>query len=344
MITIAQEWLRVEYGGANEVPVKIVVPLVFPQGKHSDVRIRIEPRDGVRLGQSVETGDAFQQTFTTGSSGTVGASFFGSLAFDRSRSVGSPQFSVSMTPDFRSVIFYLRQLKVEDSMGIQVAFPVESYVPNPAADFFARVFVEVGGEEVAQCNVPQEVHPQAAHALVIDGLLDQLPGSQPIHLPAGPLVEFAPILRPSSRNEVVSALVKGWDIVHIVDDVRTDEVRLHGFSVQVNELFYAIEQSRTQLLFLSSCNSVRVVSRFRRSAASALIAATENLTTDYANAFEWEFYSSLSIGKLISESFSTAERKAGVRASAPLIRSISERYSPMFLDLKRDIAFGTMDC
>jgi hypothetical protein len=116
-------------------------------------------------------------------------------------------------------------------------------------------------------------------------------------------------------------------------------MRFQGFSVQVDDLFEAIDQGEVRLVFLSSCNSVRVVSSFRRSAASALIAATENLTTNYAAIFEWEFYTSLSLGAPISESFRIAVKKAGSSASLPAIRSSTDRYSPMFLDLKRDMAF-----
>jgi hypothetical protein len=71
LVRIAQDWLRVEYGGSGMAPAKLVVPLVFAPGKHSDVRVRVEPRDGVRLGQSVETGDALRQTFSTGWAGTT---------------------------------------------------------------------------------------------------------------------------------------------------------------------------------------------------------------------------------------------------------------------------------
>ena len=58
VISIAQDWLRVEYSGGSEVPAKIVVPLIFLAGKHRNVRLRIRPRDGIRLAQTAETGDS----------------------------------------------------------------------------------------------------------------------------------------------------------------------------------------------------------------------------------------------------------------------------------------------
>lgn len=339
MINIAQEWLRVEYSGSGAAPAKLVVPLVFAPGKHSDVRVRVEPREGVRLGQSVETGDALRQTFSSGWAGSTGGSFFGSVGFERSRSAESPQYSVAMTPNFRGVVFELPQLKTDESKGVQIAFPVDSYDPDPAAAFFAQVFLEVNGAEVQRCEVPQEVHPRAASGLVVDGFMGWLPGYQPIRLPAGPFVRFGVVPGPDSRDRVLSAITRGWDILHLASDITADVVRFQGFSVQVNDLFEAIDQGEVRLVFLSSCNSVKVVSSFRRSTAYALIAAMENLTTEYASIFEWEFYSSLSVGVPISESFRIACKKADRGARLPAIRSIAERYSPMFLDLKRDLTF-----
>lgn len=339
MIKIAQDWLRVEYSGSGVAPVKLVVPLVFAPGKHSNVRVRVEPRKGVRLGQGVETGDALRQTFSTGWAGTTGGSFFGSVTFERSRTAESPQYSVSMMPDFRGVMFDLPQLKTDESKGVQLAFSVDSYDPDPAAAFFAQVFLHADGAEVQRCEVPQEVHPRAASALVVDGFMNWLTGSQPIRLPVGPFVRFRQIRGPDSPNKVISSITEGWDIVHLASDITADVARFQGFSVRIDDLFEAIDQGDVRLVFLSSCNSVRVVSSFRRSAASALIAATENLTTDYASTFEWEFYSSLSIGVPISESFRIAVKKADRSARLPGIRSSADRYSPMFLDLKRDMAF-----
>jgi hypothetical protein len=127
-----------------------------------------------------------------------------------------------MTPDFRGVVFDLPRLKTEESKGIQIAFPVDSYSPDPAAAFFAQVFLDVGSAEVQRCDVPQEIHPRAASALVVDGFVDRLTGYQSVRLPAGPFVRFGEIRGPDSRDKVISAIAGGWDIVHLASDITAD--------------------------------------------------------------------------------------------------------------------------
>jgi hypothetical protein len=338
LISIAVDWLRVEYSGVT--PAKVVVPLVFPPGKYTDVRVRVEPRDSVRLGQSAETGDALQQVFTTGQSGTIGGSFFGSVSYSRLKSTASPQFSVSMTSDFRGVIFFLPKFKSEDSQRILIAFPIESYTANPAATFFARVVLEVAGVEVEQCEVPPEVHPRAATVLVVDDFINRLSGHKKIRLPAGPFVTFGKgIYEPRSSTELISAIAEGWPIVHIASDVDRDAILFHNFQIPIGELLDAMDHGQTRLIFLSSCNSVQIVNKFRQSGVDALIAATDNLVINYANIFEWEFYNALSLGESVSESFIIAKRKAGSSKHVPSIRSSITHYNPMFLEIKEDVTF-----
>lgn len=344
-ISIARDWLRVEYNGANETPAKIIVPLVFSRGRHNDVRIRVEPRDGVQLRQSAETGDAFRQTFTAGWSSTIGGSFFGSASYGRANSLGSSQYTVCMTPDFRCVVFQLRELHLHEAAGFQVAFPIESYVPNPTSPFFARVFLEVGGDLIEDHAVPQEVHPQAARILVVDGL-SRVPGSNnsPTSskcptLPAGPFISHEVVI-PDDAGMLISAIAAGCDAVHAVCNVGYNtELQFNGFSISVDEFFDAIDSAAARLVYLDTCNSVQVVSRFRQSNADALIAATENLEVSYADLFAWEFYAALSAGRPVSESYGIATMNTDKRGLAPMIRSTQGPYSPMFLDMKRDFAF-----
>jgi hypothetical protein len=199
----------------------------------------------------------------------------------------------------------------------------------------------VAGVEVEQCEVPQEVHPQAARVLVVDDFINRLSGYRKLRLPAGPFVAFGKgVYEPHSSSELISAIAEGWDIVHIASDVDKDAILFHYFRIPVDEVLGAMEHGQTRLIFLSSCNSVQVVNKFRQSEVDALIAATDNLTIDYANTFEWEFYSALSLGESVNQSFRIAEIKASSSEHAPSIRSSINRYSPMFLEVKGDVKFG----
>jgi hypothetical protein len=348
VITIAQDWLRVEYTGEREAPAKIVVPLVLPPGSYRDVRLQVTPREGVRLSQRVETGDSLRETFGSGRTGSIGGSFFGSVNYTRSSSANSPQFTVSMSPDFKTAIFHLHRLKVAESTGIQIAFPIDSYTPNPSATFFAQVSLQMNGTEIEQREVPQEVHPLAARALVVEDRNAQERNRERRRFPGGPFVQFSSLV-PSDTSDFLSNVAHGWDIVHVDCTVHRsklvftdsyprfpDDLR---YGVSSEQFFDAIDQGLVQLVVLASCNSVQVVSQFRESSADALVAATENLIIEYANKFEWEFYRALSLQKSIGESFRTAVHEATL-GSRETIHTRSGYYNPMFLELKKDIVFG----
>lgn len=281
MISIAQDWLRVEYSGESDAPAKIVVPLIIPAGSYRDVRVRVTPRNGVRLSQSVETGSALQETFNVVRSGSIGGSFFGSMSYGRSRATSTPQFTVSMTPDFQSVIFSLQKLETAEETGLQIAFPIDSYAPDPSATFFARVFLEVNGREVAQREVPQESHPRAARALVIEDprVRSYLGGER--GFPDGPFVKFNTLPGPYTNHDFLSRLADGWDIVHVDCVVQGSQIfagdnaskfQVAQLGISVDAFFNIVDQGKVHLVVLSACNSVHVVSRFRQTNVDALVA------------------------------------------------------------------------
>ncbi len=342
MTRIAANWLRVEYVGESAVPAKLVVPLILDT-KSRDIRITITPRSGVKISASVETGDALKQTFTKGWSGSVGASFFGAIGYERSGTVEFPSCSVFLTPDFKSVVFALRAANVDQEMGVQLAFPVEQYEPNIAATAFAEISLEVDGAQVEMLRVPQEVHPRAANILIVKGFDPLVSKTSPIATHSGPFIATPPeILRaPFSEQQLLSSVAHGSDILHIeCSSVEPDIIYFDGVSTPVDNFFDAVDQGDIRLIYFSSCNSVQLVNRFRRSTADALIAATENLWEIYADLFERAFYESISLGDTVSEAFRKAVTAARLEDAHFPMRSRQRSYSPMFLDLKAELAFG----
>jgi hypothetical protein len=101
-----------------------------------------------------------------------------------------------------------------------------------------------------------------------------------------------------------------------------------------------VERGGVKLLFLGSCNSLRVFSRVRASSLRGLVAATEDLEINYALGFESSFYRALSLGSYVSDAFRHAATSLDQRSN---FVTRSDSYDPMFLDLKEDFAFGEGD-
>ncbi|MFC6018428.1 hypothetical protein ACFP2T_19730 [Plantactinospora solaniradicis] len=341
MIKIAEEWLRVEYAGA-QVPARLIIPLVFERGKHKNVRIRITPRDGVRLGTSVEAGSALQQTFTKGWTKTAGASFFGSTTIERADGATKPQYSVFLSPDFRSVVFDLLRFDTPEPIGIQIAFPVDHYDPNPTAITFATIDVEVGGASLMHAVVPQEVHPKAALVGVVAGL-EESGYAGALNDRLGPFMLTAGVLNhPTSDVEVRDFIARGYDILHF-ECLQVDPVTIimrNNVRISISEFFNAVDRGSIKVVVLATCNSVAAVTEFRRSNAFALVAATENLFVDYWSFFERAFYGRIAMGKSVSDAFAATRDEAAANGLTHRIALRSGPYEPMFLDLKRDVAFG----
>jgi len=108
--------------------------------------------------------------------------------------------------------------------------------------------------------------------------------------------------------------------------------------VETDEFFQKLDGLGLCFIYIDTCDSVQVVSAFRRTDINAMIAATEGLELSYANDFERVFYESLGMGDYISVAF----QKATCETERSLIGvTKSGKYDPMFLDLKTDLRFGS---
>jgi spore coat polysaccharide biosynthesis predicted glycosyltransferase SpsG len=109
-----------------------------------------------------------------------------------------------------------------------------------------------------------------------------------------------------------------------------------------SEFFKKVSGLGLKFIYFDTCNSVQVVSAFRHTDISALIAAIQNLEVNYANRFELNFYQALGNGKTISEAFQQAafsQHRDRLSQGADFFTR-SGCYDPMFLDLKEDFRFG----
>ncbi len=338
-VAIEERRLRVEFEG-KAGPTHLVIPLVFQPGKHSDVKIRIVPRKGISLRNEVAIGDALQMTFSHSHAISAGLSFFATASHSRTFSMVEKQYEVFSLPDFRGILLLIRQFNVrEEAVGVQMAFPISYWEPSSNEDYFAEISLEIKGKVVQNICVPREVHPRAGKVLYLNGLSSDFRHAnyQNWDLPKR---EF-PYLRISEikhlgLNELVNELEQGFNGIHFRTNVSSlGSIHLCGSHVSSHDFFQSISGFGLKFIYIDTCNSVGVVSSFRTTDISALIASTEILWDEYANEFEKLFYDALGNGAFMSEAFHHAALLA--RKCDPLTRSGT--YNPMFLDLKTDFSF-----
>ena len=117
-------------------------------------------------------------------------------------------------------------------------------------------------------------------------------------------------------------------------------IYIENSPISVEDFFIEINGIGLKFIYLNTCNSVKVVSAFRRTDINALIAASEDLAVNYADHFEVEFYKNLGNGANISTAFNKAALICEPKDNEWYgIRTRSGIYDPMFLDLRKDFSF-----
>lgn len=344
LVEISTSALRIEFDGQLG-PSRIVVPIIIHPGTHSNVCIRILPRPGVAIENRVELGDAFQATFSKGHSTSVGGSFFVSASHARTYGLREKAYEVVSLPDFCGVLFTLYRYEVKDeSIGLQLSFPIRSFESKTEADYFADIRLESDSSTLFDYRIPREVHPKAGKILLLTGYTNEfhqkIYGNKMISPFSGykkSLISFSDLVS-FKISDLKEILKEGYDAIHLYTNISRG-LLVADDDVNPDDFFMAINGFGLKFIYIDTCNSVQVVSSFRITDLSALVAATDNLYVKYADEFESRFYKKLSEGAYISEAFNFAALAQGEKIIVEsLIRSGT--YNPMFLDLKADFKFG----
>jgi hypothetical protein len=357
-VRIETSGLRVEFDG-DAGPSSLVVPVIFPVGTHKDISLRIRPRPDVALHNEVDVGDAFRSTFTRSHTTTGGGSFFATASHGRTYGSSEKPYDVVYLEDLHGLRFRLFQLEVpQEPIALQMAFPVRSCGGDSTEDFFAEVALEIGGLESQRVRVPREVHPGAGKVLLVAGFSEtteeRMFGSirrssletgiktfstaspQPrIAAIRRPYLQISKLHRPDLKD--LRSLARGHAGLHLYTNVDRGKIFFNDTYVEAEEIFAILDGLGICFIFLATCNSVQVVRCFRDTDIGAMIAATENLYVNYAEAFELTFYESLGKGDYISNAFNKASTKTIDEGELLLTRS--GKYNPMFLDLRKDFRF-----
>ena len=151
------------------------------------------------------------------------------------------------------------------------------------------------------------------------------------------------LLRQATRQSLLSRLLNGYQILHLIANVAPDgTVLLADGSLSPDAFQYLLKDKGLRVLILSSCNSVSVVSALREARVPALIAATDTLRVDVADQFDEIFYGALGAGSPVSEAFRLAQETIRIKFShEPGLEFLVRPVSVLFLDLREDFSlFG----
>ncbi len=340
-VYINNDFLRLEFEGIKG-PTNIIVPLVISPGKHDEIKIRIVPNQSIKLKNSVNVGDALQQTVSSGKSFNAGGSFFGSISFNKSISNSTKLYDVTFSPDFHDIIFTLKKFNVEhEPIGLQLAFGIESYNMESIDDCFAEILLEHNNKLIQKVKLERFTHPDAPKILLLCGYkrnsIYWTGGINKFFKTRLPFLEFSDI-QYFKLNDLPHLLMKNYQGIHIFTAVKSDGIMIDDEIIKIDDFFNTIKGNNLKFIYFDTCNSVRVISAFRDTEISALIASTENLYTNYADEFEKTFYTNLSNGEYLSKAFQIAAKKKSSIDNF-LINTRSGIYDPMFLDLKDDFNF-----
>ncbi|MGK7955664.1 MAG: hypothetical protein AB4063_10455 [Crocosphaera sp.] len=336
--------MRIEFEGVRG-PTRLLVPLIVPVGTHSKVDVRIRPRPGVVLRNEVETGDTLNTTLSRSHTTTGGAAFFASASHGRTFGIGEKPYEVVSLTDFCGVRFRIKEYIVHDEpVGLLLSFPIDKCDLSSTDDYFADITLEQGGNLLQKCRVEREVHPNAGRVLVLTGYSEEFHKrhlttmSSQIATTRRPFLECS-LLTQFDLSNLRQIVSNGYDAVHLYTNVSQGTMLVNDQQIDSDEFFQKLDGLELRFIYIDTCNSVQVVSAFRRTDINAMIAATENLEVSYANDFERVFYESLGMGDYISVAFQKATACETKRSSIHMTRS--GKYDPMFLDLKTDSRFGS---
>jgi hypothetical protein len=347
-VSIVSHGLRVEFGGGKG-PSHLVVPLLLFPGTHKQIRVRILAPEGIAFENSVMLGDAFRATFSRSYSTSFGGSFFATASYSQVSGLSENIYEVLFLPDFRSILFKLDHYKVDtEPIGIQLAFPITNYKPDTTIDYLAEVKLEISDKVIETYRIPRAVHPKAGRILLMCGhskdfyeKLSLSPPKIPINGLRLPFIEISE-LQFLSFDHIPAILSKGFQGIHLLTQVDSRGIIINDIYKSPSEFFKKVSGLGLKFIYFDTCNSVQVVSAFRHTDISALIAAIQNLEVNYANRFELNFYQALGNGKTISEAFQQAafsQHRDRLSQGADFFTR-SGCYDPMFLDLKEDFRFG----
>ena len=204
--------------------------------------------------------------------------------------------------------------------------------------------MEIDGKVQDNFKLAREVHPEAGNILLLNGYSEELArrvyGKSPQSNLAGThrrFIQFSELTEFTLAN-LRKLAADGYDGIHLYTNLAQGTILVGEAQVRPEEFFFPLDGLGLKFIYIDTCNSVQVVSSFRRTDMRALIAATENLYVNYADEFESIFYDSLGRGDFVSLAFQKATATSGARDFFGLTRSGG--YDPMFLDLKGDFRFG----
>ncbi|MCA9950344.1 MAG: hypothetical protein KDE48_11910 [Anaerolineales bacterium] len=344
-INIVSEGLRAEFQGTQN-PMFLVVPVLFSKGEHKDVSIRIRPSQGISLSNMVRMGDALQETFSQQNSFSGGGSFFAEASYSRTSGIERKPYEVVYLSDFQGIKFRLSEFQaVGETVGLQFAFPINKYNPDKSSDFFAEISLEIGDEVIETHRIPQITHPNAGRILLLSGYSVEFHKTVYGHEPASQLADFRSMfvtvtkLQFFDKANIQGLLNSGYDGIHLYTNVDSRGILVNDQPIPFDDFFTLLNGFGLKLLYVDTCNSVQLVSAFRKTDIGALIASTENLEVNYANTFENSFYHGLGQGMLFSEAFSLARRQS-ISASQTFLSTRSGIYDPMFFEMRRDFGFS----
>ncbi len=336
---------RVEFDGAGG-GTHVVVPLLFSPGRYRDIRVKVEPCHGIALKNEACIGDVLRDTFSKSGSSALGISLIGSGSLTLGASMSRASFEVVSLPDFRGVLFTLRWYSVRhETVGIQLAFPIARWeLREGGHGVLARVTLLKGKRllhEALISLVPSEV---AARVLVLSGYpqdqFDSMFDGDHRCSIAGRRFQNLELsdVQFVSGAEAESTVAGGHAGVHLYTaHVDGDHILFGNSHLQASRLFASWHRAGVRLVYMDTCNSVRVVRAAREAGIDALVASTGWLYSDYAEAFAERFYEALGDGATVSSAF---------RAAADELALPSQRwetmglvYDPMFLEIKEDTRF-----
>jgi hypothetical protein len=212
-------------------------------------------------------------------------------------------------------------------------------------EYFAEVSLEIEGKLIEAHRVPRVVHPKAARVLLLSGYTPrfstQVFGHRPASQLAGLRLMYVTVteLHFFKLEDLPQLLASGVEGIHLYTNVDSHSILVDDEPIPDEVFFKRLDGFGLKFLYIDTCNSLQVVSAFRKTDIGALIASTENLYEDYANDFERSFYQELGSGVSISQAFQSASMQQSVSPQVfPATRS--GVYNPMFLDLRRDFSFG----
>jgi len=336
---IVYEKIRVEFDGANG-PKSLLIPLVLKKGIINNLELIIIPQTGIHLDNDVALGESLQITITSGKSTSGKSDTNNSKSTSRTTKI----YSVHSLPDFSGITFKIKEYEIEEDIGIMLRFSIKSYKHSDKHEYFSKLILKHRGIIISEFDIKSFSHPNAAKILLLSGYSPEqytriISKNLDFSLENRkfPTLNFTDLKFPTieTLEELITDDIDG---IHLYTNIHNSNIQINGTEIDASDFFHMIGNKRLKLIYLDTCDSVKVIKSFRETDIKAIVAATENLYDFYAGNFEHQFYANLGSGMKISSAFSEAATKMSL-SDSPMLRS--GHYDPMFLDIKEDFSFKT---